>query len=94
MPSPRAPWSSRRVPPMPHQSRTLHLPHGMRPLRQPTTLLPCCCLLLSSVVQVGRDVELLQELGVKLLYALDTHCHADHITGAAAIKVGWVGDWG
>jgi sulfur dioxygenase len=51
-------------------------------------------LLLSSVVQVGRDVELLQELGVKLLYALDTHCHADHITGAAAIKVGWVGDWG
>ena len=29
-----------------------------------------------------RDRALVQELGLKLLAALDTHCHADHVTGA------------
>ena len=29
-----------------------------------------------------RDRALLEELGLKLLAALDTHCHADHVTGA------------
>lgn len=29
-----------------------------------------------------RDLALLNELGLKLLYTLDTHCHADHVTGA------------
>jgi len=29
-----------------------------------------------------RDCALVQELGLKLLAVLDTHCHADHVTGA------------
>lgn len=29
-----------------------------------------------------RDRALLDELGLTLLYTLDTHCHADHVTGA------------
>ena len=36
--------------------------------------------------QVHRDIALLQELDLKLSYALDTHCHADHITGAWMLK--------
>jgi glyoxylase-like metal-dependent hydrolase (beta-lactamase superfamily II)/rhodanese-related sulfurtransferase len=37
--------------------------------------------------QHGRDAALIRELGCKLLYALDTHCHADHVTGAWLMKV-------
>ena len=36
--------------------------------------------------QHGRDVALIRELDLKLLYALDTHCHADHVTGAWLMK--------
>ena len=32
--------------------------------------------------QHARDHALIEELGLKLLYTLDTHCHADHVTGA------------
>ncbi len=32
--------------------------------------------------QHQRDRALLEELGLTLLYTLDTHCHADHVTGA------------
>ena len=32
--------------------------------------------------QVPRDLALLQELGLKLVAVLDTHVHADHVTGA------------
>ncbi|HEY9100579.1 MBL fold metallo-hydrolase [Chitinimonas sp.] len=32
--------------------------------------------------QVPRDLALLQELGLKLKTTLDTHVHADHVTGA------------
>jgi glyoxylase-like metal-dependent hydrolase (beta-lactamase superfamily II)/rhodanese-related sulfurtransferase len=32
--------------------------------------------------QYRRDRALLEELGLTLLYTLDTHCHADHVTGA------------
>jgi sulfur dioxygenase len=28
-----------------------------------------------------RDRALVEELGLKLLAVLDTHCHADHVTG-------------
>lgn len=36
--------------------------------------------------QVERDLKLVQELGVELEYALDTHVHADHITSAGTIR--------
>lgn len=29
-----------------------------------------------------RDLALVEELGLKLVAVLDTHCHADHVTGA------------
>jgi glyoxylase-like metal-dependent hydrolase (beta-lactamase superfamily II)/rhodanese-related sulfurtransferase len=32
--------------------------------------------------QVRRDVALVQELGLKLVATLETHVHADHVTGA------------
>jgi len=32
--------------------------------------------------QIRRDRALLEELGLKLVQVLDTHCHADHVTGA------------
>ena len=32
--------------------------------------------------QVRRDAALIDELGLKLLYSLETHVHADHVTGA------------
>ena len=37
--------------------------------------------------QHARDAALIRELGLKLLYTLDTHCHADHVTGAWLMKV-------
>jgi len=35
---------------------------------------------------VDRDLKLIEELGIKLLFVLETHVHADHITGAAKIS--------
>jgi len=32
--------------------------------------------------QVRRDAALIEELGLHLLYTIDTHVHADHVTGA------------
>lgn len=34
-----------------------------------------------------RDAQVLKELGVTVLYALNTHVHADHVTGTAKLKV-------
>lgn len=33
-----------------------------------------------------RDLALIKELGLDLKYSLDTHCHADHITGSWLMK--------
>jgi glyoxylase-like metal-dependent hydrolase (beta-lactamase superfamily II)/rhodanese-related sulfurtransferase len=30
----------------------------------------------------ARDLALLRELDLELVYSIDTHCHADHVTGA------------
>jgi glyoxylase-like metal-dependent hydrolase (beta-lactamase superfamily II)/rhodanese-related sulfurtransferase len=36
--------------------------------------------------QVERDTKLIQELGLQLDYILETHVHADHITGASQLR--------
>jgi sulfur dioxygenase len=33
-----------------------------------------------------RDLQLVRELGLKLKYVMDTHVHADHVTGAGEIR--------
>lgn len=44
-------------------------------------------LLVDSVLeQVERDLQLLKELGLTLSYCLETHVHADHITGAGQLR--------
>jgi sulfur dioxygenase len=35
---------------------------------------------------VGRDMALLEELGLKLKYAIETHLHADHVTGGGLLR--------
>ncbi|KAL0276378.1 UNVERIFIED_CONTAM: hypothetical protein PYX00_003965 [Menopon gallinae] len=35
---------------------------------------------------VERDANLIRELGVKLKYAMNTHVHADHVTGTGKLK--------
>ncbi|KAL5226863.1 hypothetical protein ABZP36_015128 [Zizania latifolia] len=35
---------------------------------------------------VDRDINLIKELGLKLVYAMNTHVHADHVTGTGLIK--------
>jgi sulfur dioxygenase len=36
--------------------------------------------------QHARDAALVRELGLELKFTLDTHCHADHVTGAWLMK--------
>ncbi len=36
--------------------------------------------------QVQRDIQLIQELGLTLRYTLETHVHADHITGSGRLR--------
>jgi sulfur dioxygenase len=36
--------------------------------------------------QVDRDLKLIQELGLTLRYCLETHIHADHITGSGTLR--------
>ncbi len=36
--------------------------------------------------KVGRDLKLITELGLHLRFVLDTHIHADHVTGAGEIR--------
>ncbi|OEL29336.1 Persulfide dioxygenase ETHE1-like protein, mitochondrial [Dichanthelium oligosanthes] len=35
---------------------------------------------------VDRDINLIKELGLNLVYAMNTHVHADHVTGTGLIK--------
>jgi glyoxylase-like metal-dependent hydrolase (beta-lactamase superfamily II)/rhodanese-related sulfurtransferase len=36
--------------------------------------------------QLPRDAELIRELGLRLVHALDTHVHADHVTALGALR--------
>ncbi|HUV23477.1 MAG TPA: MBL fold metallo-hydrolase, partial [Gammaproteobacteria bacterium] len=33
-----------------------------------------------------RDIQIINELGIELLYAIETHAHADHITSAGKMR--------
>ena len=35
---------------------------------------------------VERDMQIINELGIELLYAIETHAHADHITSAGKLR--------
>jgi sulfur dioxygenase len=38
------------------------------------------------IEQVERDLKLIQELGLTLRYCLETHIHADHVTGTGKLR--------
>jgi glyoxylase-like metal-dependent hydrolase (beta-lactamase superfamily II) len=45
------------------------------------------CVLIDPVIDtVERDLVQLQELGLNLTYTLETHIHADHLTGAKKLR--------
>ncbi len=39
--------------------------------------------------QASRDAALIGELGLRLVATLDTHVHADHVTGAWLLSSAW-----
>jgi glyoxylase-like metal-dependent hydrolase (beta-lactamase superfamily II)/rhodanese-related sulfurtransferase len=44
-------------------------------------------IIIDPVVEtVERDLKLIDELGLNLVYTLDTHVHADHITGSGILR--------
>ncbi|CAH1967061.1 unnamed protein product [Acanthoscelides obtectus] len=45
------------------------------------------CILIDPVLELARrDFQLIKELNLKLIYAVNTHMHADHITGSGHLK--------
>ncbi|MBC7458299.1 MAG: MBL fold metallo-hydrolase [Bdellovibrionaceae bacterium] len=43
--------------------------------------------LIDTVIEnVARDLKLIDELDLNLIYVLDTHIHADHVTGSGKIR--------
>jgi sulfur dioxygenase len=45
------------------------------------------CVLIDPVYeQVDRDAQLIKELDLKLIYGINTHMHADHVTGTGMLK--------
>ena len=47
---------------------------------------PAAALVDPVLAQVERDYKLLNELGLTLHYCLETHIHADHITGSGKLR--------
>lgn len=45
-----------------------------------------CCLIDPVLETVARDLQVINELGLHLSCTLETHIHADHITGAYQLK--------
>ena len=62
------------------------------PISSPYTYLLGCeqtgqALLIDPVLPMWqRDLSLIHDLGLKLMYTLDTHIHADHVTAALRLK--------
>jgi len=46
-----------------------------------------CAIIDSVLEQVDRDLDLIKKLNLDLEYIIETHVHADHITGASKIKL-------
>nr|CAI5820021.1 unnamed protein product [Callosobruchus analis] len=45
------------------------------------------CILIDPVLELAhRDFQLTKDLNLKLVYAVNTHMHADHITGSGQLK--------
>lgn len=44
------------------------------------------CLIDSVASEVSKIIDLLQKLDLKLVYTLETHVHADHVTGAGLLR--------
>ena len=43
--------------------------------------------IIDSVLETyDRDMQIINELGIELLYAIETHAHADHITAAGKLR--------
>ena len=38
------------------------------------------------IEQVNRDLQIIKDLKLNIIYALNTHVHADHITGSGKLK--------
>jgi sulfur dioxygenase len=74
------------------QTRRMIFRQLLEPLSSTYTYLVGCedtglAVLIDPVVNsIDRDVEELQRLGLTLAFTLDTHIHADHITGALHLK--------
>jgi sulfur dioxygenase len=44
-------------------------------------------IIIDAVIEnIERDLKILDELGLTLIFAVETHIHADHITGASILK--------
>ena len=39
-----------------------------------------------SLETLNRDLKILESMGLRLTYAIDTHIHADHVTSASALR--------
>ena len=45
------------------------------------------CILIDPVLeQIDRDTTLIKSLGLKLTHAINTHCHADHVTSTGTLQ--------
>ncbi|XP_050786286.1 persulfide dioxygenase ETHE1, mitochondrial-like, partial [Gopherus flavomarginatus] len=95
---PRSPGS---VPPAGTLTTRPHSPAGANCISPPQLFEPVSCtytylladlktkeaVLIDPVLETAkRDAELVKELGLNLLYAANTHCHADHVTGTGLLK--------